>query len=115
VYRILKSRTGRWIDRARRLSNWIDTHLHVNFADQLHSVLLQRERPLQWMRCDPVVVENVKRVHEDVSTLIKHGLVVRTADRRICVPYDIYATLWALQFPRFREFHIGCEWVTVIA
>ena len=28
---------------------------------------------------------------------------------------SIYATLWALQFPRFGEFHIGCEWATVIA
>jgi hypothetical protein len=28
---------------------------------------------------------------------------------------SIYATLWALQYPRFGEFHIGCEWVTVIA
>jgi hypothetical protein len=28
---------------------------------------------------------------------------------------SIYATLWALQFPRFGEFHIGCEWITVIA
>jgi hypothetical protein len=28
---------------------------------------------------------------------------------------SVYATLWALQFPRFGEFHIGCEWVTVIA
>ena len=28
---------------------------------------------------------------------------------------SIYATRWALQFPRFGEFHIGCEWVTVIA
>jgi hypothetical protein len=28
---------------------------------------------------------------------------------------SIYATLWALQFPRFGEFHIGCEWVTVMA
>jgi hypothetical protein len=28
---------------------------------------------------------------------------------------SIYATLWALQFPRFGEFHIGCGWVTVIA
>jgi hypothetical protein len=28
---------------------------------------------------------------------------------------SIYATLWALQFPRVGEFHIGCEWVTVIA
>jgi hypothetical protein len=27
---------------------------------------------------------------------------------------SIYATLWALQFPRFGDFHIGCEWVTVI-
>jgi predicted transcriptional regulator len=32
---------------------------------------------------------DVKRVHEDVSMLIKHGLVVRTADRNICVPYDV--------------------------
>ncbi|MGO8858951.1 MAG: hypothetical protein ACLQO1_25120 [Steroidobacteraceae bacterium] len=28
---------------------------------------------------------------------------------------SIYATLWALQFPRFGEFHIDCEWLTVIA
>jgi hypothetical protein len=28
---------------------------------------------------------------------------------------SIYATLWALQFPRFGEFHIDCGWVTVIA
>lgn len=28
---------------------------------------------------------------------------------------SIYATLWALQFPRFGEFHFGCDWVTVIA
>jgi hypothetical protein len=28
---------------------------------------------------------------------------------------SIYATLWALQFPRFGEFHIDREWVTVIA
>ena len=28
---------------------------------------------------------------------------------------SIYATLWALQFPRFGEFHAGCGWVTVIA
>ena len=32
---------------------------------------------------------DVKRVHEDMSMLIKHGLVVRTADRKICVPYDV--------------------------
>jgi len=32
---------------------------------------------------------DVKRVHEDVSTLINHGLVVRTTDRKICVPYDV--------------------------
>ena len=28
---------------------------------------------------------------------------------------SIYATLWALQFPRFGESRIGCEWVTVVA
>jgi hypothetical protein len=28
---------------------------------------------------------------------------------------SIYATLWALQFPCFGEFHVDCEWVTVIA
>ncbi len=32
---------------------------------------------------------DVKRVHEDVTTLIKCGLVARTADRKICVPYDV--------------------------
>ncbi len=31
------------------------------------------------------------------------------------VMMSIYTTLWALQFPRFGEFHIDCEWVTVIA
>jgi hypothetical protein len=42
---------------------------------------------------------DVKRVHEDVSTLIKHGLIVRTADRKICVPYDVIHAdfdLWAV-------------------
>lgn len=28
---------------------------------------------------------------------------------------SIYATLWALKFPRFGEYHRDCEWVTVIA
>lgn len=28
---------------------------------------------------------------------------------------SIYATLWALKFPRFGEYHSGCEWVTVLA
>jgi len=28
---------------------------------------------------------------------------------------SIYATLWALRFPRFGEYHSGCEWVTLIA
>jgi hypothetical protein len=28
---------------------------------------------------------------------------------------SIYATLWALRFPRFGEFHIDCDWVTVLA
>jgi hypothetical protein len=28
---------------------------------------------------------------------------------------SIYATLWALRFPRFGEFHTACEWVTVFA
>lgn len=28
---------------------------------------------------------------------------------------SIYATQWALQFPRFGDFHSGCEWVTVLA
>ncbi len=32
---------------------------------------------------------DVKREHEDVTTLIKYGLVARTADRKICVPYDV--------------------------
>ena len=32
---------------------------------------------------------DVKRVHGDVTTLIKYGLVARTADRKICVPYDV--------------------------
>ena len=28
---------------------------------------------------------------------------------------SIYATLWALKFPRLGEYHGGCEWVTVLA
>lgn len=28
---------------------------------------------------------------------------------------SIYATQWALRFPRSGDFHIGCEWVTVLA
>jgi len=28
---------------------------------------------------------------------------------------SIYATLWALRFPRFGEFHSGCDWVAVLA
>lgn len=28
---------------------------------------------------------------------------------------SIYATVWALKFPRFGEYHSGCEWVTVLA
>lgn len=28
---------------------------------------------------------------------------------------SIYATLWALRFPRFGEYHSGCEWVPVLA
>ena len=28
---------------------------------------------------------------------------------------SIYATLWALQFPRFGDFYVDCEWVTIIA
>lgn len=28
---------------------------------------------------------------------------------------SIYATLWALKFPRLGEYHSGCEWVTVLA
>lgn len=28
---------------------------------------------------------------------------------------SIYATLWALRFPRFGEFHSSCDWVTVLA
>lgn len=28
---------------------------------------------------------------------------------------SIYATLWALRFPRYGEFHIDCDWVTVLA
>lgn len=28
---------------------------------------------------------------------------------------SIYATLWGLKFPRYGEFHSGCEWITVLA
>lgn len=28
---------------------------------------------------------------------------------------SIYATLWALKFPRFGDYHSGCEWVTILA
>lgn len=28
---------------------------------------------------------------------------------------SIYATLWALRFPRLGAYHSGCEWVTILA
>ena len=28
---------------------------------------------------------------------------------------SIYATLWALKFPKFGEYHYACEWTEVIA
>lgn len=28
---------------------------------------------------------------------------------------SIYATLWALRFPRFGQYYVDCGWVTVIA
>jgi hypothetical protein len=28
---------------------------------------------------------------------------------------SIYATLWHLQFPRYGDAHLGCEWVGVVA
>ena len=28
---------------------------------------------------------------------------------------SIYATLWRLQFPRYGDAHVGCEWVDVLA
>lgn len=28
---------------------------------------------------------------------------------------SIYATLWALQFPKSGQYHVDCEWVTVVA
>lgn len=27
---------------------------------------------------------------------------------------SIYNTLWILRFPRFGDFHAGCEWVEVM-
>lgn len=28
---------------------------------------------------------------------------------------SIYATLWRLRFPRYGDFHSGCEWIEVVA
>jgi hypothetical protein len=28
---------------------------------------------------------------------------------------SIYATLWSLKFPKFGDYHFGCEWIEVIA
>jgi hypothetical protein len=28
---------------------------------------------------------------------------------------SIYATLWRLQFPRYGDAHVGCEWIDVLA
>jgi len=28
---------------------------------------------------------------------------------------SIYATLWALRFPRFGQYYVGCDWLTVVA
>jgi predicted transcriptional regulator len=32
---------------------------------------------------------DVKRVHEDVTGLIEWGIVERTEDGKVCVPYDV--------------------------
>ncbi len=32
---------------------------------------------------------DVKRVHEDAALLIEWGFIERTADRKICVPFDV--------------------------
>ena len=53
---------------------------------------------------------------QDLCALRCHSRRFRLAGSSIgLIPLSIYATLWALQFPRFGEFHTGCEWVTVIA
>jgi hypothetical protein len=28
---------------------------------------------------------------------------------------SIYATLWKLKFPRYGEYHFGCDWIIVTA
>lgn len=28
---------------------------------------------------------------------------------------SIYATLWTLRFPRFGQYYVDCDWVTVVA
>ena len=28
---------------------------------------------------------------------------------------SIYATLWSLQFPRYGDYYVGCEWIRVTA
>ena len=30
-------------------------------------------------------------------------------------PMSIYATLWSLKFPKFGDYHSGCEWIEVTA
>lgn len=40
---------------------------------------------------------DLKRVHEDVSTLIDWGVVERTEDGKICVPFDVIQADFALQ------------------
>lgn len=32
---------------------------------------------------------DVKRVHEDAAAMIEWGFIERTADRKICVPFDV--------------------------
>ncbi len=36
-----------------------------------------------------VLERDVKRVHEDATLLIEWGFIERTADRKICVPFDV--------------------------
>jgi len=62
-------------------------------------------------------IKNVVLVNKHwKTTRAKHfNSVVQDMYLDIVRNWSIYATLWALQFPRFGEFHIGCEWVTGIA
>jgi predicted transcriptional regulator len=50
---------------------------------------LQALGPISLRGLARALERDVKRVHEDVAAMIEWGFIERTADRKICVPFDV--------------------------